>query len=132
MRYYVVNSGHGRSTHITREPIPGLAVMLLTGAPSTLCGLAATRQVDVFTPAEVSCRKCRRRWELAPQPKPVMSRNHEQAAARGRAVAVLMRPLLVQVGIQELDLAVAAVQHAAAARPLASRQRPGRGGRGCA
>jgi hypothetical protein len=70
MRYYVVNAGRGRSTHISREPVPGLAVMLLTGAAQTLCGLPATRQVDVFTPAEVSCRECRRRWELAPQPKP--------------------------------------------------------------
>jgi hypothetical protein len=70
MRYYVVNSGHTRSTHISREAVPGLAVTLLAGSPRTLCGLPATRQVDVFTPAEISCRECRRRWELAPQPKP--------------------------------------------------------------
>jgi hypothetical protein len=34
-------------------------------AKRTLCGLQATRYVNVFTPAEASCRECSRRWELA-------------------------------------------------------------------
>lgn len=34
-------------------------------AKDTLCGLAATRYVSVFTPDEASCRECRRRYVLA-------------------------------------------------------------------
>jgi|SRR5580704_4330049 hypothetical protein len=34
-------------------------------AKSTLCGLQATRYVNVFTPSEASCRECRKRWQLA-------------------------------------------------------------------
>jgi hypothetical protein len=74
MPYYVVNAGRGRSTHISQEPVRGLTVTLLAGSSSTLCGLPATRQVDVFTPAEVSCRECRRRWELAVQAGPRLSK----------------------------------------------------------
>lgn len=33
-------------------------------AKSTLCGLQATRYVNVFTPAEAGCRECKKRWEL--------------------------------------------------------------------
>jgi hypothetical protein len=74
MSYYVVNAGRGRSTHVSMAPVPGLAITLLAGAPSTLCGLPATRQVDAFTPAEVSCRECRRRWKLAMRRGPHRSR----------------------------------------------------------
>jgi hypothetical protein len=75
--YYVVNAGHGRSTHIMYSRTPStpnprsldsvVAQLLWFGgnAKPTLCGLAATRHVNVFTPAEASCRECRRRWELA-------------------------------------------------------------------
>jgi hypothetical protein len=75
--YYVVNAGRGRATHImysltpsTPNPrsVAGVTAQLLWfggNAKPTLCGLAATRHVSVFTPAEVSCRECRRRWELA-------------------------------------------------------------------
>ena len=34
-------------------------------AKSTLCGLQATRYVNVFTPSEASCWECRKRWQLA-------------------------------------------------------------------
>jgi hypothetical protein len=67
--YYVVNAGRGRATHImqSREPstpdpntLGNIAMSIVTGygrsAKLTLCGLPATRYVDVFTPAEASCR----------------------------------------------------------------------------
>jgi hypothetical protein len=31
----------------------------------TLCGLTATRYVNVFTPFEASCRECKKRWQIA-------------------------------------------------------------------
>jgi hypothetical protein len=31
----------------------------------TLCGVQATRYVDVFSPSEASCRECRKRWQAA-------------------------------------------------------------------
>jgi hypothetical protein len=76
MPYYVVNAGRGRSTHIMESSSPstpnpasvgGVVADLLWfgGNPkSTLCGLQATRYVDVFTPAEASCRECKKRWQL--------------------------------------------------------------------
>lgn len=77
MPYYVVNAGRGRSTHImksrsasTPNPLsPGsvAAQLLWFGGNSkdTLCGLQATRYVDVFTPEEANCRECRRRFQIA-------------------------------------------------------------------
>jgi hypothetical protein len=54
MSYFVYNTGRGRSaTHISKD------------RRVTLCGLAATRHVDVFGPAEASCRECRKRWQIA-------------------------------------------------------------------
>lgn len=69
MPYYVVNAGRGRaSTHIMKSGgtwVPGLASQVITGAvKATLCGLTATRYVNVFTPSEASCRECRKRWQL--------------------------------------------------------------------
>ena len=47
----------------------GLTSLAWSGAYEvTLCWLPATRYVDVFTPAEASCRECRKRWQLAPDP----------------------------------------------------------------
>jgi hypothetical protein len=74
--YYVVNAGRGRSTHIMKSnspSIPGVGTFVVSNivgfgggtTKETLCGLTATRYVNVFTPAEASCRECRRRWELA-------------------------------------------------------------------
>ena len=74
--YYVVNAGRGRSsTHIMRSTSPrtpnpaspgGIAAELLWfggSAKTTLCGLAATRYVDVFSPSQASCRECKARWQ---------------------------------------------------------------------
>ena len=74
--YYVVNAGRGRSsTHIMRSTSPrtpnpaspgGIAAELLWfggSAKNTLCGLAATRYVDVFSPSQASCRECKARWQ---------------------------------------------------------------------
>jgi hypothetical protein len=77
MPYYVVNAGRGRSTHIMKSKspsIPGVGTFLVSNIVGfgggtvkyTLCGLAATRYVDVFTPSEASCRECRKRWQLDP------------------------------------------------------------------
>ena len=69
MPYYVVNVGRGRATHIMKSSsasIPGMASQVITGyAKSTLCGLTASRYVNVFTPSEASCRECKKRWQLA-------------------------------------------------------------------
>jgi Short C-terminal domain len=77
MPYYVVNAGRGRSTHIMKSNSPrtpnplspgGIAAQLLWfgGNPKfTLCGLQATRYVDVFSPSEASCRECSKRWQAA-------------------------------------------------------------------
>jgi hypothetical protein len=77
MPYYVVNASRGRSTHVmksnspsTPNPVsPGSIVAELLwfgGSPKfTLCGLQATRYVDVFSPSEASCRECRKRWQAA-------------------------------------------------------------------
>jgi hypothetical protein len=46
--------------------VPGAANQLITGyVKTTLCGLTASRYVNVFTPSEASCRECKRRWQLA-------------------------------------------------------------------
>ena len=70
--YYVVNTGRGRGTHIMLSNSPrmqGLISLAWSGAYKvTLCGLPATRYVNVFTPAEASCRECRKRWQLALDP----------------------------------------------------------------
>ena len=80
-QYYVVNGGRfggtSRATHImyssspsTPDPrsVEGIITQFLWfggSAKHTLCGLPATRHVDAFTPDEVSCRECRRRWEAS-------------------------------------------------------------------
>lgn len=85
MPYYVVNAGRGRSTHImeSKSPsTPGLASDVIANLlwfggtiKDTLCGLPATRHVNVFTPAEASCRECRKRWQLAVAPKEATRRS---------------------------------------------------------
>ncbi len=77
MPYYVVNAGRGRSsTHImksTSPSIPGLGTFVVSNVVAfgggtikqTLCGLTATRYVNVFTPSDASCRECKKRWQLA-------------------------------------------------------------------
>ena len=96
MPFYVVNAGRGRSTHIMastdastpdpRSPESIIAQLLWFGgnAKSTLCGLQASRHVDVFTPAEASCRECKKRWQLAQaaQQEATQRRAAQQEAAR--------------------------------------------------
>lgn len=69
MPHYVVNTGRGRSTHIMKSMtsgVPSFANTVITGyTKSTLCGLTASRYVNVFTPSEASCRECKKRWQLA-------------------------------------------------------------------
>lgn len=67
MPYFVYNTGRGRSTtHISKD------------RRVTLCGLATTRHVDVFGPAEASCRECRKRWQIA-QAAPASTRKAASA-----------------------------------------------------
>ena len=77
MPFYVVNAGSGRSsTHIVQSNSPELAkeqrgvvddvAIGFSGVPKyTLCGLQATRLVNVFAPDGASCRECKKRWKLA-------------------------------------------------------------------
>lgn len=99
MPYYVVNAGRGRSTHIMESSSPGtpnpaslegmVAELLWFGgkAKSTLCGLQASRHVDVFAPAEASCRECKKRWQLkvaAEERQAAQRREREERQARQR------------------------------------------------
>jgi hypothetical protein len=76
MPYYVVNAGRGRSAHIMKSnspSIPGVGTFVVSNivgfgggtTKQTLCGLTATRYVNVFTPFEASCRECKKRWQIA-------------------------------------------------------------------
>lgn len=99
MPFYVVNAGRGRSTHIMKSGSPStpnptspesIAAQLLWfggNAKSTLCGLQATRYVNVFTPAEASFRECKKRWQLAQaaEQRAAQQRAAQQEAARQRA-----------------------------------------------
>jgi hypothetical protein len=82
MGYYVVNARTARGsitagTHIMRSnnpKTPGLASDLAADflyfgstIKHTLYGRQAGRYVNVFAPAEASCRECRKRWQLAVQ-----------------------------------------------------------------
>jgi hypothetical protein len=57
----------------TSPSIPGLGTFVVANVvgfgggttKETLCGLTATRYVNVFTSAEASCRECKKRWQLA-------------------------------------------------------------------
>jgi hypothetical protein len=85
-QYYVVNVGRGRlATHISTERVSGLFLTLWSGPGLTLCGLRATRHVDVFRPSEASCRECRKRWQLAIQdahtPRPAVPRPADEEPA---------------------------------------------------
>lgn len=86
MAYFVVNVRNSRgkvtsrATHIMESksastpgigaavvPVGILALALGGGPKLTLCGQAAGRHVGVFDPSEVSCRECKRRWQLRTQ-----------------------------------------------------------------
>ena len=98
--YYVVNVGRGRSTHIMKSGgtwVPGLASQIITGAVKvTLCGLTATRYVNVFTPSEASCRECKKRWQLAVAPE---SAKMQAAQAPGKSTSIVVGCLLLLVVI---------------------------------
>lgn len=58
---------------------------------STLCGLAATRYVDVFDPSEASCRECRKRWQLAAAEEQVWAESDRQRQRLRGDISVLSR-----------------------------------------
>lgn len=66
-QYHVVNlyGSRSRATHVVkcwgRYQAPALGM----GIKHTLCGQSGGRYVPVFQPGEVSCRECRRRYEIA-------------------------------------------------------------------
>lgn len=109
MPFYVVNAGRGRSsTHIMQSKSPKLAkqqrgiaydvAIGFYGAPKyTLCGLQATRHVNVFIPDEASCRECKKRWQLAQaaeaaaEQRAAQQRAAQQDAARQQAARDLAR-----------------------------------------
>jgi hypothetical protein len=91
LNYYVVNVGRGRSaTHIMRSKSAstprGIATQLLgfgSNEKLTLCGLTATRHVNIFQPAQASCRECKARWRAAVAP--------DEARGRARAKEAVER-----------------------------------------
>ena len=116
MPYYVVNTGRGRSTHIMKSNSPNtpnpmspgsIAAQLIWfgGNPKhSLCGLQATRYVNVFTPSEASCRECKKRWQLAiaaeaakPQRQPAQAPGKKASTAMGCLGLIVI--LLVVGGI---------------------------------
>lgn len=112
MPYYVVNAGRGRFTHIIKSNSPStpnpmspgsIAAQLIWfggNAKSTLCGLQATRYVNVFTPAEASCRECKKRWELgvkAEAAQAAKTPEQKQAEARQMAIGCLIVALFFAV-----------------------------------
>lgn len=105
MPYYVVNAGSGRSsTHImnsARTRAPGLAGQVITGAVKvTLCGLTATRYVNVLNPSEASCRECRKRWRLqvnAVAAKTPEQRQREKTTAWIAAIVIFAATAAVTV-----------------------------------
>jgi hypothetical protein len=70
----------------------GLISLAWSGAYKvTLCGLPATRYVNVFTPAEASCRECRKRWQLAPDPPATARQRLDDRVKLARAQNVIVR-----------------------------------------
>jgi hypothetical protein len=53
---------HGTALHLARAIRPGRPP-----GSMTLCGRIAVRarELTIFSPDEVTCRECRRRWEIA-------------------------------------------------------------------
>ena len=95
MAYFVVNVRNSRgkvtsrATHIMESKsastpgigaavVPvGICCLALGGGPKlTLCGQAAGRHVGAFVPSEVSCRECKRRWQLRTQTILVLGVQH--------------------------------------------------------
>jgi hypothetical protein len=109
MPYYVVNVGRGRSsTHVMKSNgtwVPGPASQVIIGAvKTTLCGLTATRYVDVFSPSEASCRECKKRWQLAVEVDAAKIRNQPvrtpgKTASPAMGCLFLMVILLVVAGV---------------------------------
>jgi hypothetical protein len=58
-----------------------------TARGQTLCGLAVTRLVTVFTPDEATCRECRKRWQLEVAPE-VRAATEVRPYVRGEALPV--------------------------------------------
>ena len=67
--YFPVFSGRSQVLHLmsSRRPQPrGVVGQLAAGADFTLCGKMVSRSAaGLFTMHEVSCRECKRRWEIA-------------------------------------------------------------------
>ncbi len=104
MPYYVVNAGRGRSTHIMKSSssyTPGMVSSVVTGfVKVTLCGLQATRYVDVFQPSEASCRECKKRWQIAMAKEAAranMTPEQKQRESNISAVVVLLILILAAV-----------------------------------
>ncbi|MGP7996645.1 MAG: hypothetical protein ACLPKI_04825 [Streptosporangiaceae bacterium] len=102
MGYYVVNAMNScgkvtsRTTHLMQSSspdTPGHPPALIAGTllavgsrpKGTLCGLLAGRHMDVFQPAEASCRECRKRYGLALVKEAALT--PRQRAGRARAEA---------------------------------------------
>lgn len=104
MGYYVVNvrnsrgGATSRATHIMQSgspDTPGVASAVVvggvlgwgSGTKSTLCGLWAGRHVEVFQPAEASCRECRKRYQLAVAKEAALTPQQRAARADRQTLA---------------------------------------------
>jgi len=101
MNYYVVNlrtgvSRHGQGTHIMKgntASVPSIGSDIadivigssFAGGKRTMCGRSPGRGVDVFGPGEVSCRECKRRWQLETAAGATKSHAQRQAEAKTQA-----------------------------------------------
>jgi hypothetical protein len=104
MPYYVVNVGRGRATtHISKGVrSAGLIETLATGQDravigQTLCGLGATRLVEVFPPAEATCRECKRRWQLEIAAEAAKTPEQREREERSAGLAILVGLVVVMV-----------------------------------
>ncbi len=94
--------------------IPGVGTFVVSNVvgfgggttKETLCGLTASRYVNVFTPNEASCRECKKRWQLAVAAEaaraamaPRRASPSDKKASPLAAIAVLFVILVVAGGI---------------------------------
>jgi hypothetical protein len=88
----------------------------------TLCGLPATRYVDVFSPAEASCRECRKRWQLAPDPPATATQRLNDRAKLARAQNVVVREWITA---NLPDVTLTGAESGAKVRRIIRRRYPG-------
>lgn len=126
MPYYVVNVGRGQATHIMESTSPrtphGVTATYFAANKFTLCGLNATRYMNVFAPSEASCRECRKRWQLATAKEAAMTPEQRQARDKAEAGKQAIGCLVILLVVLGIILFVIFRPHSAsAAQPILSK-----------